>query len=196
MWDCSGVRRDGNGGQEDPIYMLPSPSHVAGRSSSLGRQGGNADPGLARKGTRGRVAAEPVASGACAAKRVRTVSEVGPSIMRSPAGAGLNPSFDHHHIASGGDCMGIHLEGSGEGLASLTENPSRASLEPAPDRITQGQARRSISADAPTPTPPDIPMQHDTPFFTPPHLDLTAPPLPAHSPPPPRQTAYHTSILS
>ena len=70
MWDCAGVQRDGsggNGGQEDPIYMLP-PSSVAGRPSLLGKRGGDAELGLARKGTKGRVAAELVeCSSACAA---------------------------------------------------------------------------------------------------------------------------------
>ena len=156
--------------------MLHSPSSVAGRSASLGRQGGDANPGLARKGTRGRVAAEPVASRACAEEH-----------------------FEDHHIASGGDCTSIHLEGSGEGLASLAENPSRASLEPTPrDDITQDQASRRFSrAAAPTLIPPDSHI--DVPFLTPPHLDNISPAPGSASaclrPPPSHQRQTDTSIL-
>ena len=54
--------------------MSAHPSHVAGGHAELGMQGGNANHGLARKGTMGRVAAEHVAGSETSAARVRTGS--------------------------------------------------------------------------------------------------------------------------
>ena len=72
MWDCAVARQDGcvdgGAGADDSIYMSATPSSVAGRPSLLGKRGGDAELGLARKGTKGRVAAELVeCSSACAA---------------------------------------------------------------------------------------------------------------------------------
>jgi len=165
------------------------PSHVAGGPALLGGGGDCASHGLARKGTMGRAVAEPVdESRASAAKRVRTGS-VRPSIMRSLAESGLAPSFERHEVSSDA-CMNVPTQGFGEGLASLAENPPRASLEPTPgDDITQDQASGRAFADAPHPSPHDSHDQSEVPpFFTPPHLDdllPQAPPSPADAPPNP-----------